>query len=657
MKRRLLCGTLATLGLIVWLAGPARAQGLQPIGAPFRITQAADGAVRPSVASGPDGSFTVVWLGRPAGTAAAIGLFARRYDTAGQPLNEPVLVSDVTFLDRPRIAVGPDGGALVVWVDMFASVVRVRRLAPDGQPAGATIEIFPPFSGCCQDSLDVAALPSGGFVLVWRNTSNLYATIPLFSFTPIQGLRVGADGHPKGEPFEIGGDGSTPRVAAAPDGGFAVAWEDHKAPFVRRFKAGGAADGQPVRVTPYNGFSPVPVYAPDGGLSVVWATIGANSFIEPTGVFATRIPAAAGPLGAGTPLAGAPIQPNLLDATADRRGDKLVAWTVPSSGGASEVRVRAFDASWQPEGSELTAGRFTTFPPRPFWAPFSLSDLVSKAPAIAAGPSSALTVWDGQLAAAETVSQVAGLLLSSGSCAQGAGDLCLAGGRFRVDVTWRNVGSGATGTGTAVPLTDDTGAFWFFGAANLELLVKVLDGRGVNGHWWVFFGALTDVEYDLTVTDLRTGNHKTWHNPAGTQASRADVNAFADPLNTSPPLLNLAAVAASPCTADGQTLCLNGERYQVTVAWTDPRTGASGTGHAVPLSTDSGYFWFFGAGNVELMVKVLDGRPVNGHVWVFYAALSDVDYTITVTDPVTHAVKTYRNPAGTLASRADTAAF
>jgi hypothetical protein len=60
---------------------------------------------------------------------------------------------------------------------------------------------------------------------------------------------------------------------------------------------------------------------------------------------------------------------------------------------------------------------------------------------------------------------------------------------------------------------------------------------------------------------------------------------------------------------------------------------------------------------VELIVKVLDGRAVNGHFWVFYGALSDVQYTLTVTDTQTGTSKPYVNPQGTLASEADTAAF
>ena len=86
-----------------------------------------------------------------------------------------------------------------------------------------------------------------------------------------------------------------------------------------------------------------------------------------------------------------------------------------------------------------------------------------------------------------------------------------------------------------------------------------------------------------------------------------------------------------------------------------PRGRAAGT--AVALTGDTGYFWFFSSNNIELVIKVVDGRGFNGKFWVFYGALSNVEYTITVTDTTTGTVKTYSNPSGTLASVADTAAF
>ena len=104
--------------------------------------------------------------------------------------------------------------------------------------------------------------------------------------------------------------------------------------------------------------------------------------------------------------------------------------------------------------------------------------------------------------------------------------LCLNASRFKVDVNWRVLASGQSGKGTPIPIVDDTGTFWFFTPTNLELMIKVLDGRGVNGKFWVFFGALSNVEYTVTVTDTATGAVRTYLNPSGTLASVADTSAF-----------------------------------------------------------------------------------------------------------------------------------
>ena len=104
--------------------------------------------------------------------------------------------------------------------------------------------------------------------------------------------------------------------------------------------------------------------------------------------------------------------------------------------------------------------------------------------------------------------------------------LCLASGHFTVSVQFTDPRTGIAGAATAVPLTSDTGAFWFFDDSNLELMIKVLDGRAVNGKFWVFYGALSDVDYTITVTRLATGEVRTYHNPRGTLASHADIQAF-----------------------------------------------------------------------------------------------------------------------------------
>jgi hypothetical protein len=104
-----------------------------------------------------------------------------------------------------------------------------------------------------------------------------------------------------------------------------------------------------------------------------------------------------------------------------------------------------------------------------------------------------------------------------------------------------------------------------------------------------------------------------------------------------------------PCVADSTTLCLNGGRFRVQVAW-EKATGETGVGSVVPGASDSsGLFWFFAEDNWEMLIKVLDGCALTDHYWVFFAATTNVQFVVTVTDTQTGAVKTYVNPQGTSA--------
>src|SRR4029450_4207291 len=71
------------------------------------------------------------------------------------------------------------------------------------------------------------------------------------------------------------------------------------------------------------------------------------------------------------------------------------------------------------------------------------------------------------------------------------------------------------------------------------------------------------------------------------------------------------AAALPPCPGTPRILSLSNCRFQLEVEWTDPQ-GRRGSGQAVQLTNDTGYFWFFSDNNVELIVKVLDARAFNG---------------------------------------------
>lgn len=303
------------------------------------------------------------------------------------------------------------------------------------------------------------------------------------------------------------------------------------------------------------------------------------------------------------------------------------------------------------------------------------------------------------------------LVLPLAPCVNGGRDLCLHSNRFRVRVDWRVPKTDAFGRGVARRFTfsDDAGIFWFFEPANLELAVKILDATALNGFYWVLHGGLTHVEYWITVTDTLAQSSQTFHKFPGTLCGGASSEAFpVDGLPPSPPIPpggvtspNLTGVAdaltsgsltdelphglqglhAAPlgvpedsenllqdplvpsadtgvaCVPSDTALCLQDGRFRVGVQWFDPRSGNSGAGQTQIGTNDSGFFWFFNPDNVELVTKVIDGRSVNGRFWFFYGGLSDVQYTIQVTDLASNTTRVYINPAFNICGEADTSAF
>jgi ELWxxDGT repeat protein len=336
--------------------------------------------------------------------------------------------------------------------------------------------------------------------------------------------------------------------------------------------------------------------------------------------------------------------------------------------------------------------RLTDYPgPRPFGDVFDQVVLDGGLVFAADDGSHGREPWwsDGTAGGTRLLADVAGGP-AGGACVADASTLCLGEGRFRVTVDWHNqhapVGVPDTGVGGAISAAgeDDSGFFWFFRPDNVELAVKVLDGRTANGYFWVFFGALSDVEYWVRVEDTVGGGERIYHNPPGRICGQSDTAAFPvggpsaggsivgdggaglEPvpgdglrlltLDPPEPLSAADTAPVEPCPEGDGILCLLGGGLAVDVQWFVSRFGI-GQGHAVPFTDRTGFFWFFRPGNVELVVKALDGRTVNGKIWVFYGALSDVSYSIRVVDRAGGGMRTYDNPQGNLCGRGDTAAF
>jgi hypothetical protein len=483
----------------------------------------------PAVAVGPDGGFLIVWPGPPA------GLQGRFYDASGHPRGGEVFLSSRAVApDSARVAADPSGRFLVVWNDAYR--VKGRVYGPDGKPA--TEEIAIGFNPLRQGPPDVVADPAGGFLVAWPEIGDL--TLRLQRFSSL--------GELVGNEIAITRPGFDVRLAAYPaGGGFVLAWVesagflgvmDTDVRALRLDASAQPASSSAARVNtdfarhPGDHQGPAPVVHPDGGFSVVWTTApGGNPRVGP-GVFARRYGADGQP--AGNVLQLSAISGREIwkgDAVALPGGREMVLWYDEAR--AEDVDGgtfgRLYDAAWQPLGSAFRINTYTQY-----------LQILPAAAADAAG--NVVTAWASTVPAATPLpvppsfvykgqdgdgSGVFAQRFATASCA-GTDQLCL-GGRFLVEVRYVDPGSGQPRPGHPAPLTGDSGAFWFFAPGNAELLIKVLDGRPVNGHFWVFYGALSDVDYTITVTDTVTGNRRAYHNPRNHLASGSDVDAFAAP--------------------------------------------------------------------------------------------------------------------------------
>src|SRR5436190_14510833 len=153
---------------------------------------------------------------------------------------------------------------------------------------------------------------------------------------------------------------------------------------------------------------------------------------------------------------------------------------------------------------------------------------------------------------------------------------------------------------------------------------------------WV--GASTDVWQNPGIVGqtIQLANGFAIPDPPLCRTPPADYEVLLPPLGEGSWSIDLAAngiesLRAFDVTAPAHELLLRGDRFRATVSWTG-RDGSSHDATAVQLGDSAGAFWFFDSGNLELTLKMIDGRGYNGKLWVFLASTTDLAYTVTVVD-------------------------
>jgi Fibronectin type III domain/Bacterial pre-peptidase C-terminal domain len=118
------------------------------------------------------------------------------------------------------------------------------------------------------------------------------------------------------------------------------------------------------------------------------------------------------------------------------------------------------------------------------------------------------------------------------------------------------------------------------------------------------------------------------------------------------------------CTPSSTVACLLSNRFRVSVAYLNqfavpPQPGNFQAGRLLQgvQNPDVGLFGFSSATAVEVLVRIQDARPFAPRFDVYYGGMTDVEYTVSVTDTQTGVTKTYRNPPGTVGGGVDRSTF
>ncbi len=376
MLRRSVLSLLA----LVALAGGASAQ--PAVGPEFRVnTYTTYDQGESAVAADANGNFVVVWSSRYQ-YDELLGVFGQRFDRLGNPQGGEFTVNTFTrgYQGEPQVAVHPAGNFVVTWTSGYGQDgdgygIFARRYDAAGNAAGPEFAVNTYSSGN-QFRSDVARTAGGGFVVVWTSYLQEGPDDGVF------GQVFDASGNPVGAEFQVNtyttGHQGRPTVATAPSGDFVVVWasyafalgigQDGSAAgiFGQRFNAGGGRLGGEFRIntyTPYAQDDPDVVMDASGNFVVVW-----NSDMQDGsnyGVFGQRFDAtgalAGGEFTVNTYTTNHQARPSIAG---EPDGHFVVSWTssnqVNAISAGYEVFAQRFDPAAAKVGPEFRVNTYTT---------------------------------------------------------------------------------------------------------------------------------------------------------------------------------------------------------------------------------------------------------------------------------------------------------
>jgi len=245
-------------------------------------------------------------------------------------------------------------------------------------------------------------------------------------------------------------------------------------------------------------------------------------------------------------------------------------------------------------------------------------------------------------------------------------------GRFYLQVRYINQFENPPATGKLLgrslfsSSTSETAIFTFGDPLVVELMVRLSDARPFDDKIHLYLGGLSDVEFYIVVTDSLSGIVKEYHKEKNQLLGEIDRTTFPAAISLRDGVDALMARAAMPPKLDAEVSVLNllNNRFQVRMSYRNQFSNPVDEGFmsvrsiASSPTTETAVF-FFGenVGSVEWMVRFSDARPFAERIDFFHGGLSDVEFTIEVTDTLKGITREYHKLPFSLAGQVDRDSF
>ncbi|HEX9955420.1 MAG TPA: calcium-binding protein [Allosphingosinicella sp.] len=180
-----------------------------------------------------DGTFVLTWTDSTAEPTvpntgdSPIGVRMQRFDAAGAPLGVETQVNTTAVYEQSmsRVAALPGGGYVIVWRDLGTkSGIVGQMFNADGTKSGAEFMVSTVVTNT-QSTPSIATLAGGGFIVTWTDGSHIGGDT---SYTAIKGQLFDSAGAKVGSEFLVNTNTSgyqdSSFVSALPDGGFVAVW-------------------------------------------------------------------------------------------------------------------------------------------------------------------------------------------------------------------------------------------------------------------------------------------------------------------------------------------------------------------------------------------------------------------------------------------------